>query len=135
MINGIIPCYEYCPDGCPCEEVGHKYCLCADLIECRKNVDEENCPTEYNCFWVKPETEACHDDEFTGCYAEDDKEDSGFCPKPIEKCKKAASTKKDCLANDCSWCSEECRDPGAELSEQCQNLVESYINKKIYYSP
>ena len=119
------PCYRDCPNGCPCDEIGHSYCLCADLIECRKEVDEENCPVDYGCFWIKPNTEECHDPKFSGCYTfDDDEEDSGFCPKPIEKCEKTASTKKDCLAANCSWCSGECRDPKAELNEVCRDLVE-----------
>ena len=119
------PCYRDCPDGCPCDEIGHSYCLCADLIECRKDVDEENCPVDYGCFWIRPNTEECHDPKFSGCYTfDDDEEDSGFCPKPVEKCEKTASTKKDCLAANCSWCSGECRDPKAELNEVCRDLVE-----------
>ena len=109
------PCNKNCPNGCPClEQDENLYCFCQDLIQCG---NEENCPVDFGCFWIPEDTEECYDIVFTGCYTESNYTlDAGYCPAAIEKCPAGdIDDKEDCLLNNCSWCSGECRNRDAEL--------------------
>ena len=119
-----------------CLEVGCSWCdgecrdpnaelnqECKELVLCRNVTNSESCPD--GCDWIASDSNKCNDPTFLGCYAvSSEDKNAGFCPDPQESCPTSdTSTKENCLAADCSWCDGECRDPKAELNEECAELI------------
>ena len=105
---------------------------CAELFDCPiGNESQEECEAN-NCVWLETSGLTCNDPTLRGCFARpDDSIDVGQCPNAVEKCPigpERGSSKEACLAVSCSWCQGECRDPEAQLNEECASLIDCRVN-------